>query len=314
MGIFDFFQKDNKLNIDGMSHLDKKMLKSVNKLLEHDFVKIIKPNFNFIINENEYPVREEAGDLFEERNVRTHIGAGTQVMKGVYVGGAKSYNSGELNKLDSGNILFTTKRIIFVGDKRTLNISYNNLVAVQHLLDGIRINYDNRQKASIVTVDYPKTCATLIHFLSQNQMTKAFSDVIVKSDKIISPEKRKSISSNYLEFETWFKKYDEAQLYMKSNDYSKAINIYENLLNSTFVSSDYKNVVIELIGCYAHSRQFDNALSLIEYYQGISPESEELLTQWKDTINKEMEENKIDKRLDKLTDEMDDLMDWLDET
>ena len=311
MGLFNFLKGNKDSDFEKNSHSDEVKLNAINTLLQDDFVHIIDPVFGFIMKDNEFPIQEEVGEYFEERNVRTHLGAGTRLMRGVYVGGAKTYSSGEIQKIDNGNILLTNKRFIFVGKKRTLNVNYQNLISIEALLDGIRINYENRKKASIFTLSSPRTCVKLVRYLSQHTMLQCFTDLVVDNKKVLPQNFRQKTFKKLLSFSEWSEKHTEAKQLFLNNNFRLAASIYEELLDSTSLKSDYFNSAIDLIECYTNLRLYEKALNLIDELIKLKPASDNLSYFKKFILNK-IEENDIDERLKKLSSDSDDIQNLID--
>ncbi|MGC4961589.1 DUF2510 domain-containing protein [Gordonia sp. DT101] len=55
----------------------------------------------------------------------------------------------ELKEQDTGQLVITDRRAVFIGRKRTLEFRYDKLVAIEQYADGLRLNVSNRQLASI---------------------------------------------------------------------------------------------------------------------------------------------------------------------
>jgi hypothetical protein len=95
----------------------------------------------------------------EPRAVRqTHAAYGgptIRVAKGVSfrLGGAsaRSESHDEIRVIDQGKLVLTNKRLIFIGDKRTVNIDLKKILAVQAYRDGIELQRENKQKPEYFT-------------------------------------------------------------------------------------------------------------------------------------------------------------------
>ncbi len=92
--------------------------------------------------------------LQEPRAVRqTHAAYGgptIRVAKGVSfrLGGAsaRSESHEEIRNIDQGSLILTTKRLIFIGSKRTTNIDLRKIMAIEAYTDGIESQRENKQK------------------------------------------------------------------------------------------------------------------------------------------------------------------------
>lgn len=55
----------------------------------------------------------------------------------------------ELQVQDTGHLVVTNQRAVFVGQKRTLEFRYDKLIGMEQFKDGLRLNVSNRQLASL---------------------------------------------------------------------------------------------------------------------------------------------------------------------
>jgi hypothetical protein len=106
--------------------------------------------------------------LQEPRAVRqTHAAYGgptIRVAKGVSfrLGGAsaRSESHEEIRAIDRGSLILTTKRLIFIGSKRTINIDLRKIMAIEAYTDGIESQRENKQK----TEYFKGTNSTIVNF------------------------------------------------------------------------------------------------------------------------------------------------------
>lgn len=59
---------------------------------------------------------------------------------------ARSESHEELKKIDQGTLILTTKRLVFIGSKRTVNIDLRKILAIEPYKDGIGSQRENKQK------------------------------------------------------------------------------------------------------------------------------------------------------------------------
>src|SRR5262245_2867499 len=94
-------------------------------------------------------------DLLEPRAVRrsrsAYGGPRIQVMKGLSfrfgVGTGQSENFGELRHIDSGKLMLTNKRLVFLGDRRTNSVELGDLIGVHAFADGIKVHHARNEWA-----------------------------------------------------------------------------------------------------------------------------------------------------------------------
>ena len=133
---------------------------------------------NIILHKGETAFLEERSNLLEPHSVRVY-NAGAQGMsvpipglKGVRyrVGGLKgsSESHEELKQIDSGTLLLTNKRIIFVGDKRSKTIKLEKIIQVEPYKDAVRVAFEGRKKPLYFTVSDGKLWSSAIEGLCKN--------------------------------------------------------------------------------------------------------------------------------------------------
>lgn len=109
--------------------------------------------------------------LFEERTRRvsygTSSGTSIRMTKGGswYFGGSyrTSFPVYEMAELDSGTFVITSKRLAFLGSRRTLEKPLKNVVSVQLYSDAIQIYFSNRQKAPLFATSDAELVAAVIY-------------------------------------------------------------------------------------------------------------------------------------------------------
>jgi len=113
------------------------------------------PNTGVMLKKNETPIYAVYNvTLREPRAVRKSTGgyggASIRIAKGVtlHTGrtGSTSQSHDEIKDIDSGKLLITNKRLIFLGSNRTTNIDINKIVAITSTKDMIQIQRSNKQK------------------------------------------------------------------------------------------------------------------------------------------------------------------------
>jgi hypothetical protein len=75
----------------------------------------------------------------------------------------------ELQVADTGTLWITSKRAVFTGTKKTLEMLYKNLVNLTAYNDGVQMNVTNRQTASLFKVRNGEIVAALINVAAQHE-------------------------------------------------------------------------------------------------------------------------------------------------
>ena len=124
--------------------------------------------------------------LQEPRAVRqTHAAYGgptIRVAKGVSfrLGGAsaRSESHEEIRAIDRGSLILTTKRLIFIGSKRTTNIDLRKIMAIEAYTDGIESQRENKQK----TEYFKGTNNTTVNFtINSRRSTIPLTGVVLRA-------------------------------------------------------------------------------------------------------------------------------------
>jgi len=86
----------------------------------------------------------------EPRSVRVSNrgGGSVRVAKGFWLhsGQSRSVSHDQMTNLDAGNLVFTNKRLIFVGKLRSVDVNYGQIVSFVAYTDGFLFNKSGRQK------------------------------------------------------------------------------------------------------------------------------------------------------------------------
>ena len=138
----------------------------------------LKSNFNspIILKKNEEPSLVMNNISFlESRSVRQTVGGyggpSFRLAKGVSfrVGGisARSESHEELRKIDRGTLVLTSRRLVFIGSKRTVNIDLRKVIAIEPYNDGIGSESENKQKTEYFT----GTDKTVLNFTREGRIT-----------------------------------------------------------------------------------------------------------------------------------------------
>lgn len=102
--------------------------------------------------------------LLESRAVRTggYGGPSVRLAKGLYfrVGGFKAESHEELRNIDQGTLTLTDKRIVFSGNKKTINVNLKKVISINPYDDGISIRRDGFSKTQYF-VGLPKAEITI---------------------------------------------------------------------------------------------------------------------------------------------------------
>ncbi|WP_208109587.1 DUF2510 domain-containing protein [Microbacterium sp. BK668] len=65
----------------------------------------------------------------------------------------------QLQVQDTGDLVLTNERAVFVGNRRTLEFRYDRLIGMEEFADGLRLNVSNRQLASLFRFSRPASAS-----------------------------------------------------------------------------------------------------------------------------------------------------------
>lgn len=119
---------------------------------------------------------DENVNLVEERVSRSYQSghAGIRLARGVYIGGSKgqSVPVSELKIIDSGKLILTNKRLVFVGDMKTREFKINKIVNYDSTINDLCISYEGREKKTIFTnINNPIKWDAIISLINSGGLT-----------------------------------------------------------------------------------------------------------------------------------------------
>lgn len=130
---------------------------------------------SLMLGKGEYAFLSESTILKEPRSVRKSSGSGSRfrIMKGVsvgsYSGTSESYK--EWRELDSGQLILTSKRIIFDGEKENRALKLEKIISVERSIDNIystiELSVEGRANSIIFVVDNCFLWSSAIQILKQ---------------------------------------------------------------------------------------------------------------------------------------------------
>ncbi len=126
---------------------------------------------NIILKSGESAFYSAPSALYETRAVRHYQAGhtGFRVAKGVYIGGTsgRSVSNQEWNKIDTGRLTVTNKRLIFDGGSADRTVPLNKIVSVESNLTGIEVSVEGRQKSMVFEAANPLILAIIIRICCQ---------------------------------------------------------------------------------------------------------------------------------------------------
>jgi hypothetical protein len=137
---------------------------------------------NIILKPGEAAFYSKPSTLFETRAIRHYQAGhvGFRVARGVWVGGTsgRSTSTQEWDKIDTGTLTITNRRLIFDGRQQDRTVPLDKIVSVNCAVTWIEVSVEGRQKSMILAVDNPMIAAAII------QLCRQAKDPLNLSEKI----------------------------------------------------------------------------------------------------------------------------------
>ncbi len=147
----------------------------VSEIRQNKRLPIIRTAVYLKTNEEAY-LEDDYTELYETRAVRVSNRAylGGRLAKGVYGGysSGESRSFDELRKIDSGKLVLTNERIIFVASTNTRTIDIKKIVSFERFgNDGIKISIEGRNKSEIYSgVDKSLLWSTVFNIIQEYKL------------------------------------------------------------------------------------------------------------------------------------------------
>ncbi|APV43741.1 zinc-ribbon domain-containing protein [Dehalogenimonas formicexedens] len=131
---------------------------------------------NIVLKKNEIAHMAQRASLLKQVNITEYqggySGVSFRVMKGVRfstggVRGRRVVVGTKMQEDDSGSIVATSQRIVFLGDRKTIEVPYSKLISLEIFEDGIRVHASNRQSAPLFTLENGNTFAAVVNRAAQ---------------------------------------------------------------------------------------------------------------------------------------------------
>lgn len=84
-------------------------------------------------------------EIMEEISVRQYSGFSVRIVKGLYYHVGQSRPLKSVKTVDHGVLTVTSKRVVYTGAQRSVEIPYSKLLAISPYTDGIEFNVSNRK-------------------------------------------------------------------------------------------------------------------------------------------------------------------------
>lgn len=139
-----------------------------------------------VLGTDEAALLHEPSKLIEARATRVYGGVGARV-KGIYIGSGKSRSVQDMERVDSGMLTLTTKRLVFTGSMESRVVNIKDVVSVVAISDAIEVSTAKKAKRQVYTVRNPLIWATLIRSVISGAL-KLTATKAVGASEVESPQ------------------------------------------------------------------------------------------------------------------------------
>lgn len=126
-----------------------------------------------IVPKNQWAVLSERSTYHEYRSANTRAYVGTRIKIGklpLYLGSAQTLPHTVLRPISDGQLVLTTKAILFVGEGRTASIDLEDLLSVEPTPDFIIVAPRTRSKPHIFSVSNPVLWAVAARAIAEGKL------------------------------------------------------------------------------------------------------------------------------------------------
>jgi hypothetical protein len=159
--------------------VDREALSALDLFLSRNRLPIYHGTVPIMLKADEYPIVCSDSRLAEERSIGNYTGMSFRVARGMYYRTGQSTGDTELRIIDTGKLVLTTKRLVFVGSKRTASTELRKLVNVDHYADAITIHKDGKAKAETYFLDTPSVYKLILEALNKFSFRKETDSTLV---------------------------------------------------------------------------------------------------------------------------------------
>jgi hypothetical protein len=132
-----------------------------------------------MLKQDEHAIACSDARYAEERSIGNYSGMSFRVTKGMSYRTGQSIGSTEVRVIDQGKLILTTKRLVFVGDKRTSVTELQKIVNIEPYSDAIIVHKEGKGKAETYFFDTPAVYKLIIDTLSKFTFVKEDNSTLV---------------------------------------------------------------------------------------------------------------------------------------
>lgn len=186
MSFLNRFREGQSEKKEELERLNNERISKLKECIEKNILPVmsLQGYSGIILKQNETVHNFSQGVSFaEEMPTRRTYGGGMRVMKGVFVGTSKSNYMGEVKRIDVGDLMLTSSRLIYCGGMRKKEYPLSKIISVKEYRDGIAIGLSHRKKSQQFYLLEPYFWAPLIRMAVEKKINKSAEPVKEKKLK-----------------------------------------------------------------------------------------------------------------------------------
>jgi len=156
---------NHKLSNEEQEALNEKALATLTSYTSLNRLPIYQGTVPVMLKGDEYPIVCSEAEFAEERSIGNYSGMSFRVARGMYYRTGQSTVSTRVTVVDAGKLVLTTKRLVFVGSKRTSSTDLKKLVNAEMFSNAIRINKEGKVKAETYFTEAPVVYKVILELL-----------------------------------------------------------------------------------------------------------------------------------------------------
>ncbi len=171
-------KENHELSAEEQKALNEKGLATLTAYTSMNRLPIYQGEAPVMLRADEYPIVCSEAELAEERSIGNYSGMSFRVASGMYYRTGQSIGSARVTIIDSGQLVLTSKRLVFVGSKRTSSADLKRLVNVQLFSDAITVNKEGKAKAETYFTEAPIVYKVILELLHRFTFHKEGPDYL----------------------------------------------------------------------------------------------------------------------------------------
>jgi hypothetical protein len=138
------------------------------------------------LNEDEYPILSQVASIYGESISGEYQGVSLPIGYGAYYDTGKTKITSSLRIVDSGELILTTRRIIFIGHTHNISVDLNIILGIQFDPETITINRTDQPRADIFYFGAGTAFYMATSFLKKNSVSKEKDNTLSYQTKVVT--------------------------------------------------------------------------------------------------------------------------------